>query len=118
MRSHLLVLFTATLSSGCGFVTAQLGEPVERDCDTRLPYYPDDDGDGVGAMSPVYLGCEAPSGYVETTGDCDDSDPAVIECADTDPPDDTGPRDTAPPDDTGPQDTASDPTDTDSPAQG
>jgi hypothetical protein len=39
-------------------------------------WYPDDDGDGAGAATGVQA-CEAPSGHVATTGDCDDGDPAI-----------------------------------------
>lgn len=98
MRPSLL-LVAMSLASGC--LSVDLGL-TERNCDTRLPYYPDQDGDGVGATSPVFFGCEAPSGYVETTGDCDDDDPALVACDE-----DTGsPEETGDPGDTGPEDTA------------
>ena len=37
----------------------------ERNCDVRSAYYPDDDGDGVGEPTDVYVGCEAPEGWVD-----------------------------------------------------
>ncbi len=75
-------------SFGCGDIELST---ENRDCDTRQGYHPDQDEDGVGADSPLYIGCEAPEGYVETGGDCDDTDPAITTCADTG---DTGPQDT------------------------
>ena len=53
---------------------------VDNDCDTvidesgavgELTWYRDGDGDGYG--STVHVSCEAPVGYVSTSGDCDDS---------------------------------------------
>jgi hypothetical protein len=99
MRSLLPLL--AILASGCGLLDIDL-EGAEPNCDTRLPYYPDQDGDGFGATSPVFLGCEAPDGYVETTGDCDDNDPDVIECiGETGDAGDTGDTGDTEPEDTG-----------------
>lgn len=117
MRTPNPALLLLPLATACGSLDLDL--PAERDCDTRLPFYQDADGDGFGADSPVYLGCEAPSGWVEQGGDCDDDDPAVIDCPDTAPPDDTGeePADTGTePADTG--DTTEQPSDTDSPQRG
>ncbi|MCO4745085.1 MAG: hypothetical protein KC912_09870 [Proteobacteria bacterium] len=39
--------------------------PDERNCDDRLAYYPDEDGDGIGEPTDVYIGCEAPEGWVD-----------------------------------------------------
>jgi hypothetical protein len=101
MRCLLPLVLVTALSPACGLLDVALDD-VERNCDTRQPYYPDQDGDGVGATSPVFFGCEAPSGYVETTGDCDDDDPALVACDE-----DTGsPEETGDPGDTGPEDTA------------
>ena len=91
---RLSIVLVLVLCTGCT-VLEYLSDAEEHlpNCDTRLPYYPDQDGDGVGADSPVYLGCAQPSGYVDQGGDCDDNDPDVIECPepqDSDPPDDTG----------------------------
>ncbi len=96
MRLLRPLILAALASSGC--LPDDLVGP-EPNCDTRLPFYPDQDGDGVGATSPVFIGCEAPSGYVDVTGDCDDSDPDVVECPDTGDTGDT--RDTGDTGDTG-----------------
>lgn len=41
------------------------------DC-TVMPFYRDRDGDGFGSMLDRVEACEAPSGYVSTSDDCDD----------------------------------------------
>lgn len=41
------------------------------DC-TVMPFYRDRDGDGFGSMLDRVEACEAPSGYVSTSNDCDD----------------------------------------------
>lgn len=61
-------------------------------------WYPDADGDGYGASTPTVLRCEAPSGMVATSGDCDDrnatvSPAAVEDCDDNDENDCDGLRD-------------------------
>lgn len=38
--------------------------PPARNCDSRTAFYPDEDGDGLGEPTAVYLGCEAPAGWV------------------------------------------------------
>lgn len=40
-------------------------------------FYVDKDGDGLGSEQAPYIGCDAPEGYVEQAGDCDDRDPQV-----------------------------------------
>ena len=40
-------------------------------------YYPDADGDGYGVATGGVTACAAPSGYVDTTTDCDDADSAI-----------------------------------------
>lgn len=35
-----------------------------RNCATRIPFYPDADGDGFGEPTDVFVGCEAPPGWV------------------------------------------------------
>jgi hypothetical protein len=88
-------------------------EPLPRNCDTRVAYWLDGDGDGVGGDAEVYLGCEALDGYVEAAGDCDDADPALTTGCDTGAPD-TGAPDTGTDTgadtgiDTGPADTGTD----------
>ncbi|MBN2799393.1 MAG: hypothetical protein JXX28_09625 [Deltaproteobacteria bacterium] len=44
-------------------------------------YYPDMDGDGYGVVYGGVLACEAPEGYAEASGDCDDSLAAVYPLA-------------------------------------
>ncbi|MAA79990.1 MAG: hypothetical protein CL916_12115, partial [Deltaproteobacteria bacterium] len=39
-------------------------------------WFLDNDGDGYGDFAIWEFGCEAPSGYVSTAGDCDDTDPS------------------------------------------
>jgi uncharacterized protein (TIGR03382 family) len=43
---------------------------------TATTWYADGDKDGVGGSS-TFSACSAPSGYVASTGDCDDTDPAT-----------------------------------------
>lgn len=45
-------------------------------CDAR-PWYPDVDGDGLGAATGLQTGCSAPLGFVDQSGDCDDDDAGV-----------------------------------------
>lgn len=91
MRILALLPLACVLASGCSYYRVLFpGEEPAPPCDSPLPWYPDEDGDGTGATDRVYLGCEAPSGWVELTGDCDDSDASVIECGDTGDPGDTG----------------------------
>jgi len=45
------------------------------------PWYPDADADGFGAMDAECL-CSGTAGFLETSGDCDDGDPAVHPGAD------------------------------------
>ncbi len=59
------------------------------DSSTATTWYRDSDGDGHGDASDSTLSCVAPSGYVESDGDCDDTDSAVSPdatetCNDTD----------------------------------
>ncbi len=65
---------------------------VDNDCDgladdddpavtMLLSWYEDGDGDGVGD-GPATMACIGPSGSVDTTGDCDDDDPAIVPGAD------------------------------------
>lgn len=63
---------------------------VPADCDPRLLFYADADGDGAGSEAAPYLGCTAPEGFVSTAGDCDDSDPSLTGPDDCDTALDTG----------------------------
>jgi hypothetical protein len=64
------------LFAGC-FLGDDYPEP---NCAARLPYYPDEDGDGLGEPTAVFFGCEAPDGWVPKlepaeSGDTGDSGP-------------------------------------------
>ena len=73
MTPILLLLLT-----GCelvDLVQSLNDEPtVERNCEERSAWYPDADGDGLGEGTDVYVGCEAPTGWVSNADDVDDAD--------------------------------------------
>ncbi|TNE90183.1 MAG: hypothetical protein EP330_08990 [Deltaproteobacteria bacterium] len=48
------------LVAGCNI---ELGP--ERNCADRSTWYPDEDGDGIGEPTAMYVGCEAPAGWVD-----------------------------------------------------
>lgn len=58
---------------------------VDNDCDgdtdegVRIDYYRDSDGDGYGNFSNTIGGClgSIPVGYIDNSGDCNDSNPAI-----------------------------------------
>ncbi|MCB9745509.1 MAG: putative metal-binding motif-containing protein [Alphaproteobacteria bacterium] len=65
-------------------------DSVDNDCDgdvddddasvdlsTGATWYADDDGDGYGDLNSTALACDQPSGYLNDTSDCDDSDSAI-----------------------------------------
>ena len=63
---------------------------IDNDCDgaaddssaiNTSTFYLDSDGDGYGARATTAQGCEAPSGYVDNAGDCDDADSGVSPAA-------------------------------------
>lgn len=58
------------LLSGCELI-AQLTEelPAPRNCEERSSWYPDEDGDGLGEPTEVYVGCQAPTGWVDNADD-------------------------------------------------
>lgn len=68
---------------GCGLL-AMLPDEPDYNCDPRAAWYPDADGDGVGEPTAVYIGCDAPAGYVSTVAWPDDTDSDAL---DTDPSD-------------------------------
>ncbi len=47
---------------------------VDVDAEDAVIWYADSDGDGHGDANAYIEACEAPSGYVDTTDDCDDSE--------------------------------------------
>jgi len=63
----------------------ELCDGADNDCDgdvdeyalDLLTWYLDADGDGYGDPSLADDACEAPTGYIDLAGDCDDSDPAI-----------------------------------------
>ncbi len=61
---------------------------IDEDASDALSWYADADSDGYGDDSSAEVECSAPSGYISTGGDCDDSDsgvnPAATEACDGD----------------------------------
>ncbi len=62
----------------------ELCDGIDNDCDDDVDeddaedastWYADADGDGYGASASSTQACEQPSGYVDNSGDCDDSEP-------------------------------------------
>ena len=53
------------------------GGDTGEDCPDPLPWFYDADGDGYGDEGLQVSACEAPGGYVDAAGDCDDLDPEV-----------------------------------------
>jgi len=64
-------------------IYGEAGEPIDDDCNgvanevVNWGWYPDEDGDGIGANEGLVESCEQPAGYVRFPGDCDDTDPLV-----------------------------------------
>jgi hypothetical protein len=52
-------------------------ELVTPACQQILSWYPDTDGDGFGALSPVLQSCCQPTGYVSNNTDCDDANASI-----------------------------------------
>ncbi|MCB9683328.1 MAG: hypothetical protein H6733_17820 [Alphaproteobacteria bacterium] len=79
------LLLPVVLATGCSFLDP--GEPPN--CDPRTAFYPDVDGDGVGDGTDIYLGCEAPAGWVdvppaEVDTEVQDTDDTDVQDTDTD----------------------------------
>jgi hypothetical protein len=51
-------------------------ESTSPECEDKVEYYVDQDGDGVGVGEPAGWVCELGPGQAAVSGDCDDSDPA------------------------------------------
>ena len=66
------VLLAFSLLVACGDKDPDEGTPEQTDDCTELTFFLDADGDGHGGSESVSL-CEAPSGYVSQSTDCDDS---------------------------------------------
>lgn len=47
---------------------------VPRNCEERSTFWLDEDGDGFGTASDIYIGCDQPTGYAANPDDCDDAD--------------------------------------------
>lgn len=57
---------TLTILALLSFAACNIELPDARNCDDRTAWYPDEDGDGVGEPTEVYIGCEAPEeGWVD-----------------------------------------------------
>jgi large repetitive protein len=50
---------------------------IDEDATDRTTWYSDRDDDGYGKTSVTYTSCDAPSGYVNMGGDCDDTSASV-----------------------------------------
>ncbi|MFT5681845.1 MAG: hypothetical protein ACI8RZ_002763 [Myxococcota bacterium] len=63
-------------------------DAADNDCDgttdedVTTTYYEDVDSDGYGVADTTTESCDLPTGYAETTGDCDDADAAISPDAD------------------------------------
>lgn len=75
---------TGSRDAGTDACAAESCDGVDQDCDGRidedlpaLPSYRDADGDGHGDPAVPSASCRMPAGYVATSSDCDDGDPAV-----------------------------------------
>lgn len=91
MRAFLGLL---VLVAGCNI--PEIDGPPVADC-ARAAFYPDADGDGLGETDRVYIGCEAPAGWVDNAddvpdepSDSGDSDSGDPDTGDSDPGDASG----------------------------
>ncbi len=76
LRSLLLIPLFVACGEGADSNQHKADDTAPPDC-TPLTWYPDDDGDGWGADDGAVEACEAPSGFVDQGGDCDDDEPEV-----------------------------------------
>ncbi|MFT5679921.1 MAG: hypothetical protein ACI8RZ_000826 [Myxococcota bacterium] len=60
---------------------AEICDSIDNNCDGNIDedqvFYADDDGDGFGDPDTTATDCEAPSGYVSDSDDCDDTDATI-----------------------------------------
>ncbi len=63
----------------------ELCDGYDQDCDgvrdnghPQMPFYPDNDGDGLGSLSGSISACAAPEGFVDNGTDCDDNDDEIL----------------------------------------
>jgi len=79
---YLTILCCATGLVGCNLLPEP---PPEQNCQNRSVYYPDDDQDGVGEPTAIYVGCAPPEGWVESVDfSTPDTDVPDTDVADTD----------------------------------
>lgn len=57
-------MWIALLLAGCELPAELRDDPPPRDCAERQAFWPDSDGDGVGEPTAVWIGCDAPPGWV------------------------------------------------------
>lgn len=75
MRWLLAPLLLLAACRGAEVPTEAGDKPLEDTglaCESR-PFWPDADGDGFGAVGTSVQRCEAPAGFADQTGDCDDA---------------------------------------------
>jgi hypothetical protein len=68
------------LLAGCNLLRSLKGaDAYDAPCEQRSAFWADTDDDGVGDTGSVYIGCEAPDGYVsappEVPSETDETDP-------------------------------------------
>lgn len=69
----------ATDEGICAYPQAEICNGLDDDCDSEidngvlLTFYLDFDGDGFGNVEETTLACQAPTGYVDNTEDCNDN---------------------------------------------
>ncbi len=73
---------------GCGLVEL----PPEPNCEDRTAAWPDEDGDGVGDATAVYVGCDVPEGWVQVPPAGDDTGADTADSGDSADTGDTGTR--------------------------
>lgn len=73
--SVLVALCFSVLAACTG--SSSSGDDDPSSCDAPQMFYPDDDGDGYGAVAGGGMHCEAPTGFVARTGDCADDNAAI-----------------------------------------
>jgi hypothetical protein len=89
--TRVLLLSGLLCATGCEQMPWHEEDPPDPGCEERQAFHPDADGDGAGDDATLYVGCEAPAGWIAAGGDCDDTDASTTACPETgDPPADTG----------------------------
>ena len=77
MSTPRTAILLALVALACGEEDPGRTAPPEQGCDAPVRLYFDADGDGYGVESLSREVCDAPPGFVETAGDCDDISPEV-----------------------------------------